>query len=212
MSALWKPGVTFDVFGTPVALQNLVRDAALIVHRAALALADAGRASRRQRLHLGADPRSRETVRRRSSSPSFRCWRCCRPGRNGPFAFLLAAVTANDGLPHEAAYFWLTGMLSAFLDNAPTYLVFFELAGGDAAETDGPARRHAGRDLDGRGLHGRAHLYRQRAEFHGLCDRDRSAASKMPSFFGYLLWAALILVPLFVLLTLLPIAPILKLG
>ena len=35
---------------------------------------------------------------------------------------------------------------------------------------------------------------------------------KMPSFFGYLFWAALILVPLFILLTLLPIAPILKFG
>jgi Na+/H+ antiporter NhaD/arsenite permease-like protein len=30
------------------------------------------------------------------------------------------------------AYFWLTGLLSAVLDNAPTYLVFFQLAGGDA--------------------------------------------------------------------------------
>ena len=47
-------------------------------------------------------------------------------------AFLLQAVTSGDNLPHEAAYFWLTGSLSAFLDNAPTYLVFFELAGGDA--------------------------------------------------------------------------------
>jgi Na+/H+ antiporter NhaD/arsenite permease-like protein len=44
---------------------------------------------------------------------------CCRP------------VTARDGSPHEAAYFWLTGGLSAFLDNTPTYAVFFELAGGD---------------------------------------------------------------------------------
>jgi len=34
----------------------------------------------------------------------------------------------------------------------------------------------------------------------------------MPNFFGYLFWAALILVPLFVLLTLLPVAPILKYG
>ena len=33
---------------------------------------------------------------------------------------------------------------------------------------------------------------------------------KMPSFFGYLIWAACVLVPLFVLLTLLPIAPVLK--
>jgi hypothetical protein len=35
---------------------------------------------------------------------------------------------------------------------------------------------------------------------------------KMPSFFGYLFWAAAILVPPLLLLTLLPIAPILKLG
>ena len=33
--------------------------------------------------------------------------------------------------------FWLTGLLSAFLDNAPTYVVFFELAGGDAADLMG---------------------------------------------------------------------------
>jgi Na+/H+ antiporter NhaD/arsenite permease-like protein len=59
-------------------------------------------------------------------------------GRNGPFVFLLTAVLANDGLPHEAAYFWLTGILSAFLDNAPTYLVFFELAGGNTAQLTGP--------------------------------------------------------------------------
>lgn len=35
---------------------------------------------------------------------------------------------------------------------------------------------------------------------------------RMPNFFSYLLWAGLILVPFFVLLTLLPIAPALKLG
>src|SRR5262249_60321844 len=33
--------------------------------------------------------------------------------------------------PVNAAYFWLTGVLSSFLDNAPTYLAFFNLAGGD---------------------------------------------------------------------------------
>jgi Na+/H+ antiporter NhaD/arsenite permease-like protein len=35
---------------------------------------------------------------------------------------------------------------------------------------------------------------------------------RMPNFFGYLLWAGLILVPPFVLLTILPIAPALRLG
>ena len=33
---------------------------------------------------------------------------------------------------------------------------------------------------------------------------------RMPSFFGYALWASAVLVPLFLLLTLLPIAPVLK--
>jgi Na+/H+ antiporter NhaD/arsenite permease-like protein len=33
---------------------------------------------------------------------------------------------------------------------------------------------------------------------------------KMPSFFAYLFWTALVLVPVFVLLTVLPIAPVLR--
>ena len=41
-------------------------------------------------------------------------------------------MTERDGTPHEVAYFWYTGLMSAFLDNAPTYLLFFKLAGGDA--------------------------------------------------------------------------------
>ena len=47
-------------------------------------------------------------------------------------AALVALVTGPDGGPNDFAYFWMTGLLSSFLDNAPTYLVFFELAGGDA--------------------------------------------------------------------------------
>jgi Putative citrate transport len=33
---------------------------------------------------------------------------------------------------------------------------------------------------------------------------------RMPSFFGYLVWASLILFPIFLLLTLLPLAPVLR--
>ncbi|PMW45775.1 sodium:proton antiporter, partial [Pseudomonas sp. GW456-11-11-14-LB2] len=40
-------------------------------------------------------------------------------------------VTRADGSANPAGYFWLTGTLSSFLDNAPTYLVFFQLAGGE---------------------------------------------------------------------------------
>jgi Na+/H+ antiporter NhaD/arsenite permease-like protein len=50
-------------------------------------------------------------------------------GIGGPLEPLLRLTLDASGQPRPIAYFWLTGMLSAFLDNAPTYLVFFELAG-----------------------------------------------------------------------------------
>ena len=43
-------------------------------------------------------------------------------------------MTRADGTPDPLMYFWATGLLSSFLDNAPTYLVFFNTAGGDAAQ------------------------------------------------------------------------------
>ena len=61
-----------------------------------------------------------------------------RAGSDGAFAPLLALVTNPDGSPNNAMYFWLTGGLSSFLDNAPTYLVFFNAAGGDAQQLMGP--------------------------------------------------------------------------
>jgi Na+/H+ antiporter NhaD/arsenite permease-like protein len=45
-----------------------------------------------------------------------------KAGKEGEFAGLIGAVT------HPHHYFWITGALSSFLDNAPTYLVFFETA------------------------------------------------------------------------------------
>lgn len=61
-----------------------------------------------------------------------------RAGPAGAAAPLVALVTGPDGQPINAWYFWLTGVLSSFLDNAPTYLVFFNLAGGDADHLMGP--------------------------------------------------------------------------
>ena len=81
-------------------------------------------------------------------------------GRLGAFASLVAMVSHPDGTPNNAAYFWLTGLLSSFLDNAPTYLVFFELAGGDAQQLMTEGRLDACGDLGGRGVYGRKLLYR----------------------------------------------------
>ena len=56
-------------------------------------------------------------------------------------AGLLALTSDAAGHPSPAAYFWLTGILSAFLDNAPTWLVFFQTAGGDVARLTGETKR-----------------------------------------------------------------------
>src|SRR5262249_35257644 len=93
-----------------------------------------------------------------------------KAGHDGPFAPLLGLVSTDDERPVNAAYFWLTGVLSSFLDNAPTYLAFFNLAGGDAQQLMGPARLDSACHLGWRGIHGRQHLYRQRAQLHGALD------------------------------------------
>jgi Na+/H+ antiporter NhaD/arsenite permease-like protein len=121
-------------------------------------------------------------------------------GRDGLFAPLLDLVTMPDGSPRNWAYFWLTGTLSSYLDNAPTYLVFFNLAGGDAQELMGPlagtllAISAAAVFMGANSYIGNAPNFMVKA----ICEER---GIRMPSFFGYQWWAFLILFPLFVLLT-----------
>ena len=120
---------------------------------------------------------------------------------------MLALITAPDGTPNDAAYFWLTGILSAFLDNAPTYLVFFELAGGDARQLMGPLAGTLAAISMGAVYMG-ALTYLGNAPNFMIYAITSERGIRMPSFFGYFLWACLILMPVFVLLTLLPIPPL----
>jgi Na+/H+ antiporter NhaD/arsenite permease-like protein len=53
-------------------------------------------------------------------------------GSAGPFHALFNFAHDVQGLPIATRYFWLSGSLSAFLDNAPTYLLFFKMAGNNA--------------------------------------------------------------------------------
>ena len=64
VSATWKPAIAFDVYGTHVELQNMLRDAALILIALASLWLTANEHRASQRLHLRADPRGRHPVRR----------------------------------------------------------------------------------------------------------------------------------------------------
>lgn len=121
-------------------------------------------------------------------------------GSEGPFGPLLGLVSTPDGQPVEAAYFWLTGGLSSFLDNAPTYLVFFNLAGGDAQVLMGPLALtllaiSAGAVFMGANTYiGNAPNFMVRS----ICEER---GIQMPSFIGYMLWSGAILLPVFLLIS-----------
>ncbi|WP_210496120.1 sodium:proton antiporter [Microvirga antarctica] len=124
-----------------------------------------------------------------------------RAGADGLFAPLVGLVTHSDGSPNNAAYFWLAGGLSSFLDNAPTYLVFFELAGGDAQRlmTAGAVTLTA---ISAGAVFMGANSYIGNAPNFMVYAIAREGGVRMPSFFGYLLWSCTILLPVFLITTL----------
>src|SRR5215468_3158552 len=198
-AAAWNPGMTVDIYGTTLELQNIARDGALVL----IAV-----------LSLVLTPNEHREANGFTWEPIAEVailfagiFVCIIPvvamldaGRDGAFAWLLAAVTAHDGSPHDIAYFWLTGALSAFLDNAPTYLVFFELAGGDARELMGPLATTLAAISMGAVYMG-AMTYIGNAPNLMIYAIAVERGVKMPSFFGYMLWSAAVLLPVFAALT-----------
>lgn len=205
LSAAWDPGIAIDILGTPVALQNVVRDAGFVL----IALLSLWLTPEQ---HRAANGFTWEPIREVAILFAaifvaiIPVSAMLAAGRHGAFAPLLGLVTDADGAPNEAAYFWLTGLLSAFLDNAPTYLVFFELAGGDAERLMGPQAGTLAAISMGAVYMG-ALTYIGNAPNFMVYAIATERGVKMPSFFGYLMWTSAVLFPVFALLTLLPIPP-----
>jgi Na+/H+ antiporter NhaD/arsenite permease-like protein len=203
-SATWKPGMRFDVYGTVLDLENVVRDGALVL----IAL-----------LSLALTPNEHREANGFTWEPIVEVailfagiFTCIIPviamleaGKEGAFSWLLAAVTAHDGGPHEIAYFWLTGILSAFLDNAPTYLVFFELAGGEARELMGALAGTLAAISMGAVYMG-AMTYVGNAPNLMIYAIAVERGVKMPSFLGYMVWSGIVMLPALALLTFLFVA------
>src|SRR6516162_7169056 len=203
-AATWKPALSIDVYGTTLEVGTIARDAAL----ALIAI-----------LSLVLTPNEHREANGFTWEPIAEVailfagiFVCIIPvvamldaGKDGAFAWLLAAVTARDGGPHDVAYFWLTGALSAFLDNAPAYLIFFELAGGDAHELMGPLATTLAAISMGAVYMG-AMTYIGNAPNFMIYAIAVERGVKMPSFFGYMLWSAAVLLPAFAALTFVLIA------
>lgn len=200
LSGFWKPNIHINIFSIPTELQNIVRDI-LLIFFALLSLRYTPTGLRKDnnfswfpihevaKLFIG--------IFITMIAPIT----ILKAGAAGPLKDVIALLSTPQGEPIPSIYFWLTGMLSSFLDNAPTYLVFFNTAGGNPlhlmTEVQTLLAISMGAVFMGANTYiGNApnFMVRSIAEQHGV---------KMPSFFGYLLWSFGILVPLFIVITLL---------
>ena len=199
MSGFWKSTFSFNIYGTEVGLPGLMRDLGLLVVTY---------------LSLKITPVQVHADNQFGWGPMAEVAKLfagifltiipviamLKAGVNGPFGAVVQSVTQPDGTPDVMMYFWITGALSSFLDNAPTYLVFFNTAGGDPQvlmTTLAPtlAAISAGAVFMGANSYiGNAPnlMVKAIAEDRGI---------QMPSFFGYMLWSGAVLIPLFVVMS-----------
>lgn len=199
MSGLWKSDVVFNIAGTEVGLPGIVRDLGLIAITVASLQLTPGSVHADNQFSWGP---MQEVAKLFAGIflTIIPVIAMLKAGVDGPFGAIVRAVTNPDGSPNPAMYFWATGVLSSFLDNAPTYLVFFNTAGGDAQvlmTTLAPTlvAISAGAVFMG------ANSYIGNAPNLMVKAIAEDRGVKMPSFFGYMAWSFGILVPLFALMT-----------
>ncbi|HJQ57647.1 MAG TPA: sodium:proton antiporter [Vineibacter sp.] len=199
LSGTWKPGVTWTINHIEVELQNVARDVLLV----AITIASVAFTSK--------DVRSGNDF---TWGPILEVAKLfagifltivpaiaiLKAGKSGSMEPLVSLVNRADGTPIDAWYFWLSGILSSFLDNAPTYLVFFNLAGGDATVLMGPMAATLAAISCGAVFMG-ANTYIGNAPNFMVKSIVEASGIRMPSFFGYMAWSCVFLLPLFVVLT-----------
>ena len=195
MSGIWKPGIYIDVYHVHWDLQNIVRDI-LLVFIAYLSWKLTDRANRDANGFTWFPIMEVAKLFAGIFLTIVPAIAILKAGTDGAMGALVSLVTDEAGQPVDTMYFWLTGILSSFLDNAPTYLVFFNTAGGDAEALMGPMAStllaiSAGAVFMGANTYiGNAPNFMVRA----IAEEQKVA---MPSFFGYMIWSFGILIPLF---------------
>ncbi|MCD6078945.1 MAG: hypothetical protein K0R89_2889 [Ramlibacter sp.] len=199
MSGTWKSSVVFNVFGTEVGLPGLLRDLGLIVVTIVSLRITPSKVHGDNQFSWGP---MQEVAKLFAGIfiTIIPVIAMLRAGLEGPFGAVIAAVTRPDGTPDPAMYFWASGVLSSFLDNAPTYLVFFNTAGGDAKVLMTQLAPVLAAISAGSVFMG-ANSYIGNAPNLMVKAIAEDRGVKMPSFFGYMLWSVGILVPLFVVMT-----------
>jgi Na+/H+ antiporter NhaD/arsenite permease-like protein len=200
LSGFWQPHIHFTVYHVPLELQNLTRDILLLL----LAF-----------VSWKITPQKIREANEYTWFPIVEVAKLfagifitiipaiaiLKAGTNGALAGIIQSVSDDSG-PVNYMYFWLTGILSSFLDNAPTYLVFFNTAGGDPAMLMGKYYDTLLAISAGAVFMG-ANTYIGNAPNFMVKSISESAGIDMPSFFGYFVkYSIPILTPIFILVSL----------
>ena len=199
LSGFWKPHITFEVYHVHLELQNIIRDVLLLL------------------LTYASWTLTSKEIRKANEYTWFPIIEVgklfagifvtiipaiaiLKAGTKGALSSVVSSVS-EDGEPINYMYFWLTGILSSFLDNAPTYLVFFNTAGGvpSTLMNDIPNTLLA---ISAGAVFMGANTYIGNAPNFMVKSISESSGIEMPSFFGYFFkWAVPILMPLFIIVT-----------
>ena len=199
LSGFWRPHIEFELFYVHVELQNVIRDILL----------------------LGLTFVSWKLTSSKIREANEYTWfpivevaklfagifvtiipaiAILKAGTSGALGVVINSVSNQTG-PINYMYFWATGILSSFLDNAPTYLVFFNTAGGDPIQLMGELSQTLLAISAGAVFMG-ANTYIGNAPNFMVKSISESSGIEMPSFFGYLFkWSLPILFPLFIIVT-----------
>ncbi len=201
LSGFWNPHTTFHVFYVEILLQNLVRDFLLLV------------------ISFLSIKTTQSAIRERNNFSWFPIQEVAKlfagifvtiipaiailkAGSEGAMAPIINTLYNAQGEPLNIWFFWRTGILSSFLDNAPTYLVFFNAAGGDAASLMTSMHNTLLAISAGAVFMG-ANTYIGNAPNFMVKSIAEEADVKMPSFFGYMVKYSLpILIPVFIIISL----------
>ena len=200
ISGFWKPHISFDVYhGVHLELQNIARDFML------LGLTYASWTYTSQQIRKDNEYTWFPIVEVAKLFAGIfitiiPAIAILKAGTNGALAGIINSVSNENG-PVNIMYFWYTGVLSSFLDNAPTYLVFFNTAGGDPIVLMGEMKNTLLAISAGAVFMG-ANTYIGNAPNFMVKSISESSGIEMPSFFGFFFkWSIPILLPLLVIVS-----------
>jgi len=120
-----------------------------------------------------------------------------------PALLILKAKGAELGLTEPWQMFWVTGAMSSFLDNTPTYLVFLTTAGTLGATAGlqtsvGIVPQIMLEAISCGAVFMGANTYIGNAPNFMVKSIAEENGIRMPSFFGYMTWSLRFLIPVFI--------------